>query len=121
MSRKTGFKKEKLEEKILNDLNSFVRFSLNDSRLTFVSITRVNLNPDNTKAMVYWDTYSAENKDPALAAFKEASGRLRSKLASSLQIKAVPELEFHYDSQFEAEKEITDILEKAKTSSDPQE
>lgn len=116
MSRKTNFKRDKMQEKILNSMNSLLRQSIHDDRLTFVSITRVDLNVDYSKAEIFWDTFSPDKKASAELGFKENRGRLRSELAKALQIRAVPEIDFHYDSQFEDEQHITDLIKKAQSS-----
>ncbi len=108
--RSSGYKKDKLQEKILNDLNSFLRFSVDDPRLSFVSITRVQLTDDYSRAEVYWDTFSEEKKEQASKAIQSVKGKLRSQLAKVLKIRAVPELVFKYDSQYESELKITKLL-----------
>ncbi len=120
MSRKNDFKRDKMQERILNDLNSLLRFSVHDDRLRFVTITRVDLNVDYSKAEIFWDTYSTENKETATEAISENKSKLRKELARVLRIRAVPELDFHYDSQFEDEQKITNLLNEVKTDSQTQ-
>lgn len=117
MARKTNFKRDKMQERILNDMNSLLRFSVHDDRLRFVSITRVELNVDYSKAEVFWDTFSAENKESASEAIRENKKKLRSELARVLNSRAVPELDFHYDSQYEDEQHITNLLHQVNTES----
>ena len=109
MSEK-GLKKQKLEERIQNEINDFFRTGLSDSRLQFVSITSVKLNRDNSLAKVYWDTFDNRNRSGAIKAIDSAQGKIRTHLSKIIKMRQIPNLEFYYDSQFESEKAIEDIL-----------
>lgn len=110
-----GHKKEKFEERILAELNSLLRTRISDKRLQFVSITKVELNADYSEAKVYWDTFNGDLKEDAKQGMKAVSGKMRSHLAQVIKVRHVPNLEFLYDSQFESEREIEDLLaEEAK-------
>ena len=107
---KPGFHKHKVEGKILNDLNSFLRFAVNDPRLQFVSITRVDLQGDYSRAKVYWDTFDCGKRNQAQAAMQGVTGKLRGLLAQALKMKSVPELLIQYDDQFADEERIKELL-----------
>ena len=109
-AKKNSFKKSKLEERILQELNSFIRTKLGDVRLQFVSITKVELNVDYSVAMVYWDTFQTETRGSAKEAIESARNRMRQVLAESLETRVVPQLVLKYDAQYESEKSITDLL-----------
>ncbi|MCY4644300.1 MAG: ribosome-binding factor A [Bacteriovoracales bacterium] len=110
MNRSEGFSRHKKEAKILDDLNSFLRFYVNDPRLRFVSITRVDLNKDQSMAKVYWDTFDSEKSGEARKAMGGASGKLRTLLAKAMGSKTVPDLRVERDGQFTEEKRITELL-----------
>ena len=99
-----------MESQIMDDLNSFLRFSVNDPRLKFVSITRVELRDDYSLASVYWDTFDHEKNAAVEAAMIKVRGKLRTLLAQGLKTKSVPELQIKYDGQFVHEKRITELL-----------
>lgn len=104
------FKKEKYEEKILNDLNQYLRIGLRDPRLQFATITKVKLNNDFSLAYVYWDTYNEENKDIISTTFDSLSKKIRYELAKIIKVKNVPQLKFMYDIQFESEQKISQLI-----------
>lgn len=110
MAQKKTFKKDKYEERILAEVNSLLRSKVSDPRLQFVSITKVELNKDFSVAQVYWDTFESSQRGDAKKAMESARGKLRSLLAQNLSVRAVPQLEFFYDSQFESEQVIEKIL-----------
>ena len=113
--RAKSHRKDKLQEKILNSTNSFLR-GFSDARLTFVSVTKVELSNDLSTAKVYWDTFDAQNRDDIKKAIIKAKGKIRTQLSSILEMRHVPEIELIYDSQYDDEKKITDILaEEAKS------
>lgn len=112
--KKTPFKREKFEERLMNQVNALLRCGMNDSRLTFVSITKVEMSPDYSYATLYWDTYDSQHRGDIKNAIEHAKGHIRSELAKELEVRHVPQLTFVYDNQFEEEKRITDILENEK-------
>lgn len=111
-----NFKKEKYEERLLNEINSLLRSSTNDGRLARVSITKVELSPDYGYATVSWDTYDSGTRGDAKIAIEASSGRIRSELAKVLEVRHVPALTFVYDNQFEEENKITEILKKERAN-----
>lgn len=122
MAKKIGnFKKEKYEERLLNEINSLLRRGFSDGRLARVSITKVELSPDYGYATVYWDTFDSGTRGDAKVAIEAAGGKIRSELAKTLEVRHVPSLSFIYDNQFEEERKIMDIINASKDSSDSEE
>lgn len=119
MAKKSNnFKKEKYEERLLNEINGLLRSGTNDARLQRVSITKVELSPDYGYATVSWDTYDSGTRGDAKKALESATGRIRSELAKVLEVRHVPAITFIYDNQFEEEKKIMDLLKKEQESSE---
>jgi len=102
--------KETYQERIQNELNIVLRREIADPRLNLCTVTRVELNPDYSVASVYWDTFDASKRGDIKKAIEGVSGRLRSILAKNLQVRHTPVLNFIYDSQFEDEMKITELL-----------
>ncbi len=108
-------KKNILSEKILNASNAFIRTSVSDSSLTFVSITRVELSDDLSNSKLYWDTFDAAKRGDSKKAIEGITGKLRTYLSKLLKMRHVPTITFVYDSQYDEEKKIEDLLgEEAK-------
>lgn len=108
------FKKEKLVHSMRDEINSFIRTKANDPRLSFVSVTKVELSPDNTVATVYWDTFDPSKRGDLKKIMKSFGGRIRKHIGSVFKMRHVPEVVVVYDSQYEDEKVITDILNDEK-------
>ncbi|MCP4914015.1 MAG: 30S ribosome-binding factor RbfA [Oligoflexia bacterium] len=111
MGSDKSYKKVRLEEKILQELNVILRQDLNDSRLQFVSFTKIKLSQDNSYAEVSWDTFDSGKRGDCKKALEASIGKIRSLLSSKLQMRHTPELRLSYDGQFEGEQNITKILE----------
>ena len=109
------FRKQKLEEKIQQVTNTFIR-TLSDSRLQFLTITKVELTNDLSRVKIFWDTFDAEKKAEITKALKPMKGKLRTQLASQLKIRQAPEVNILYDNQYEEESKIDQILKDEKNS-----
>lgn len=105
--------KELFQEKIRNEISLMLRREISDPRLTMISITRVELNKDFSQAKIYWDTFDSSKRGDAKKAIDGVSKRMRSLLAKNLDVRHTPELYFYYDSQFEDELKITQLLQDA--------
>ncbi|MGB0453767.1 MAG: 30S ribosome-binding factor RbfA [Bacteriovoracaceae bacterium] len=111
-----NIKKQKLEEKILNSLNQYLRTGISDPRLVCVSLTKAELSHDLSQATVYWDSFSPEMKQEVEGVMGKLQGRFRSHLASVLTMRHIPQVLIKNDSQFEDQKHIEDLL-KSETDS----
>jgi ribosome-binding factor A len=107
---KKSFKKDKYEGRMQNEINNILRTQLSDLALQFVSVTKVEMNHDFTNATISWDTFDSTKRGDAKKAIDKSKGRIRTLLAKSLDLRQIPNLSFKYDSQFESEQEITDLL-----------
>ena len=107
-----GQKKLIIEERVLHDINSFLRTSFSDQRLRFVSITKVEISNDYSYAKVYWDTFEQKSRGDAKKALEGGQKRFRAMLSETLNIRHTPQIQFIYDSQFEDENKIAAILDE---------
>lgn len=112
MARKQGHNKPVFEERMKNEINISFRRDISDPRLTMLSVTRVELTDDYSHAKVYWDTFDASKRGDIKEAVEGISSKLRSILAKKLEVRHTPTLSFIYDSQFEDEKKIVELLDE---------
>ncbi len=106
----TSFTKLKLESKILNGLNTFIRSSLSDPQYKFLTITKVELGQDNAFANIFWDCFDPAIKDSMRPHIAKLEGEFRKTMAEMLSMRAVPEIRLLSDESYEAELKITNIL-----------
>lgn len=104
--------KTKYEELVKNAINSSLRRDFADGRVNMATITRVELTDEYDYAKVWWDTFDSSKRGDIKEALEGVRGKIRSVLASKLDVRHVPEIQFHYDSQYEDEMRISQLLKK---------
>ena len=108
--KKNSFRRERLTEKIVADMNVFFRRELNDPRLQFISITKAELNDDLSHCKIYWDSFNTDQREVMTKALEAMTGRVRTHLAKTLDIRHAPTVQLLFDAQYEAEHEIGQLL-----------
>ena len=111
--RGNKFSKLKYEERVRDVINLALRREFADPRLVNVSITHVELTPDYSHAKVYWDTFNAATRGDAKEAIESTTSRMRALLANKMEVKHTPQLHYIYNSQYEDESKITQLLKSA--------
>ena len=103
---------ERIADNIQKELSYILQLEVRDSDIRFVTITDVHVTNDLSYAKVYFTVLREDKKEETLKALKEASGFLRKELASRIDIRHIPELQFVYDESIDYGKHIEDIIEK---------
>lgn len=97
---------ETLREIIAEDL---VR--IDDERLSFVTITSIDVDPELNRAIVFFDSLDGEAGDEAiLEAFGDHRVRLQASIAKQIRAKKTPILNFRPDAVIRSAERIDDIL-----------
>jgi len=95
--------REIISEKLIRDLDI-----PNIGRL---SLTRVEMTPDLKMAKVYFSIFgSDEEKDQIFTSVKSHKKEIRWLLGSELDLKFVPELQFHIDESLEKAARINELI-----------
>ncbi|MFN8370881.1 MAG: 30S ribosome-binding factor RbfA [Bacteriovoracaceae bacterium] len=110
--------KSRFEELVKEEVNWILKRDFSDARLQFVTVIKVELNKDNSKAKLFWDTFNTKTRGDAKKCIESSAGKIRTLLAQKIKVRHVPSLEFIYDGQFEAQNKIEKILEEAKITTD---
>ncbi len=84
---------ERLGSLIQEIVSEILEFEVKDKRLKRVSIVRVEVAQDLSRAKVFFD--AGKDHEEAEEAFAKAKGFIRTRLAKQLEIRYVPELSFH--------------------------
>jgi ribosome-binding factor A len=77
-----------------------LREEATDPRTRLVTLTRVDVSPDLSNALVFWsalDIRDAESAEDVQDALESAASFVRRHLAHALSLRRVPALHFHYD------------------------
>jgi ribosome-binding factor A len=96
MSRRT----ERVAEELRAELALLLRREVTDPRLQLVTLTRVDVSPDLSRADVFWSHVEGKGMptdDATARAFEHAASFLRRHVARALPLRRVPELHFHHD------------------------
>ncbi len=87
------------------------RGEIKDPRVSFVSVTDVNVSQDLRYCKVFYSLMGSEqDREDAAQGLKSASGVIRTELGRRLQLKFAPEITFEFDRSVEASARIAKIL-----------
>jgi ribosome-binding factor A len=84
---------------------------IDDERLTFVTVTGIDVDPELNRAFVYFDSLAGEEGDVAIIeAFGDHRIRLQASIAKQIRAKKTPILDFRPDLAIRSAERIDDIL-----------
>lgn len=110
---------QRVGDLIRSELSTLFLNSLRDPRVKLASVSRVEVSSDLRWAKVRVSVLGSEqDRELCILALEGARGFLRSRLAASLHLRAVPELRFELDRGAEYSEKITRLLEDSELLED---
>ena len=104
----------RIAEQVQRELSDIIRQELKDPRVGMITLTDVEMTPDNAHARVYFTLLGdASRIEEAQAGLQHAAGYLRTELAHRLKIRVVPQLHFEYDASVERGMRLYKLIETA--------
>lgn len=104
----------RVAEQIRRELAELIRLEVKDPRVSFVSLTDVEVSPDYAHAKVFVTSMQGETAaDEILTGLRHASGFLRRELGRRVRIHTTPELHFVYDRSVEQGSRLSALIDKA--------
>jgi len=104
----------RIAEQVQRELSGIIRLELKDPRVGMITLTDVEVTPDNAHARVYFTVLGDPSRvDEATAGLQHAAGFLRSQLAHRLDIRVVPHLHFEYDASVERGVRVSQLIDAA--------
>jgi ribosome-binding factor A len=110
-------------ERVASELRALLarllREEVTDPRIGLVTLTRVDVAPDFSHALVFWSALAERGEaDPAEceAGLASAAPFLRRRAARELGTRRMPELRFRYDPSLSRGQETLDLLRELETS-----
>jgi ribosome-binding factor A len=104
----------RIAEQVQRELSDIIRLELKDPRVGMITLTDVEMTPDNAHARVYFTLLGdASRIEEAQAGLQHAAGYLRTELAHRLKIRVVPQLHFEYDASVERGVRLYKLIETA--------
>ncbi len=106
-----NYRQHRVNEEMAKELADILR-SVKDYRVTnaLISITRVDCTKDLKYAKIYFSCVGKAGASEVLAGLKSAQGYIRSALATRLNLRQTPELNFIYDESMEHGAHILQLL-----------
>ena len=104
----------RIAEQIQRELSDIIRVELKDPRVGMITITDVEMTPDNAHAKVFFTVLGQQSRiDEAASGLQHAAGYLRSELAQRMKIRVVPQLHFEYDASVERGIRLSQLIDAA--------
>jgi ribosome-binding factor A len=101
---------------MLQEEISLIALELDDPRLSYVTVTDVEVSPDLRHADVFVsDTGGSEEKASVLKALGRATGFVRRELAERGVMRFVPDLTFRWDASVDQGQRIDKLLQQLKS------
>jgi len=100
-------------ELIRHELGKILLAGLNDPRVGFVTITRVEVSSDLRTARIFVTVLGPPAQErTALRGLKSARGRMQAALAGHIGLRRVPEISFHPDERVKQGIQMSALLNK---------
>ncbi len=115
MPQHKGFaRSDRVVEQIRRELADLIRLEVKDPRVSFVTLTAVEITADYTHAKVFYTTLiDASQREALERGLKRSAGFLRRELGKRVRIHHTPELHFVYDGSVERGNELSRLIDEA--------
>ena len=118
---KSNNRLSRIEEELKREISNIINYKMNNSNITgMVSVTKVKVSPDLSRARVFVSMINS-NKKNTLAALKKSSGFIRSEIAHKVNLRTTPELIFEFDETIEYGAKIDNIIKDIMKDVSPKE
>jgi ribosome-binding factor A len=96
-----GYRHQRLEVTIAEELRSLLRDDVSDPDLERVGVTAVALSPDYKNAKVHFVIPRGRSRSSVERALERATAFLRRRLADSIELKRTPDLSFVFEAEID--------------------
>lgn len=106
---------DRIAETIREVISSILLREINDPRIQFVSVMRVEVSSDLQHAKIFVSIIgSDEKKQEAFEGLKSARGFIQRKLGKRIRLRCTPEISFKMDTSVDEGMHIYDLLQEIK-------
>lgn len=107
----------RIKQQIKSRIATALVHELSDPRLGFVTISRVEVDRELQRCIVFWSVLGEEKtRRLSAAALEHATGRLRTEVAQVLHTRTVPRLQFRFDEGVAGAQRMRDLLDELKSA-----
>ena len=116
MSPHGGIRKNRIEDQIRQSLATAIIHGVKDPLVHgLITVTKVAITPDLKLARVYVSILDTEHDhQEILRGLKRARGYLKSQIGNNIQLRHIPELDFHLDKSLDYNENIENLLKATK-------
>ena len=109
-----GRRAARVAERIREEASQIILYQLQDPRIQFVTVTKVDISADLHYATIYVSILGDEaTRRTALRGLDSARGLVQSRLGRSLRLREVPAIRFEFDPSIEKSIELSRIIDQA--------
>ncbi len=113
---------QRVAEEIKKEIGRIIHDDLNDPRIGFVTVTKVNLSADLRFAKIYFSLLGTKKQlRDTQVGLANSCGFVRKLLAQRIRLRYTPELVFKLDEGVEYSIRVSEVLEKIKNKEKPNE
>ncbi|MBI5400009.1 30S ribosome-binding factor RbfA [Candidatus Saganbacteria bacterium] len=106
---------ERVAELLKEEISRIIREDVNDPRIGFISLTRVDLSPDLEVAKIGVSILAnEEKKKECMEGLTSATRFIRGKLGELLTLRFVPQINFIRDDSLEKGSQVLNIISQLK-------
>ncbi len=115
-------RRARVAEQVHHELSEILQRDMNDPRMGWVTVTRVEMSPDLGHAKVFVSVFGDEKtQEITLRVVQRATAHVRGLLGRRVRLRQVPELQFKLDHSLEHGQRIMDILRETEIPPAPPE
>ena len=107
-----SIKLERINSTIKRELSYILSNEVKDQNINFVTVTAVKTTNDLSYCKIYITTLKDDLREETLNALKNAKGFIRKSLATRVDLRHVPELNFVYDESLEYGQKIEEKIKE---------
>ena len=113
--RSNSHRLDRINSELQREISHVIDFELKNANITgMISVTRVKITPDLRYAKVFVSVINSNNLNKTLEGLKKASGFIRTRIASTINLRTTPELVFVYDDSDIQGSKIDQIIAEAR-------
>ena len=113
--RSNSHRLDRINSELQREISHVIDFELKNANITgMISVTRVKITPDLRYAKVFVSIINSNNVNKTLEGLKKASGFIRTRIASTVNLRTTPELVFVYDDSDIQGSKIDQIIAEAR-------
>lgn len=103
----------RLQQLVLEIASETIQQVARDPRIEMVSVTRVQLSPDLTQAVVFWSCLGGEAKSRLVAAgLEQFRPVIQGRVAEELHTRVTPQIEMRFDPGLERAQHLDEIFHR---------